>query len=146
MKSASNQVRSMGQKVLCKTASQPGIHGVGADRRGDRLPLPEPRSSLGTWEDVASRGAGDQGLQMYSSSGRSSPVQGASREQGAQSQKAHGATGPFQIKSAVGSRQLLRRSPEHPENSCLLLLLISLPSSPFQTWRISLTESLTGYI
>lgn len=54
MKSASKQAISMGQKVLCKTTSQLGTGGVGANSRGDQLPLPETRSALGTWEDVVS--------------------------------------------------------------------------------------------
>lgn len=68
----------MGQKVLCKTSSQPGTGGVSADSRGRQLP--EARSALGTWEDVVSTGAGDQGLHMDSNS-RSFPVQGESRKQ-----------------------------------------------------------------
>lgn len=114
MKSASDQVRSMGQKVLCKTASQPGIHGVSADSRRSRLPLPETRSTLGIWEDVASRGAGDQGLQMYSSSGRSSPVQGASREQGTQFSEGPWCdrTFPNKISSRIPvAAEMLPRSP-----------------------------------
>lgn len=92
----SNQARSVGQKVFCKTSGQPSTHGVSADSRDSQLPLPETRVSPGHLG-----GVGGGGLLMYSNSRRSCSGLGASWKQGYSSPKNHVKTGPFQITSAV---------------------------------------------